>query len=91
MSNRKVTVEVTHHCGVYVTIVVRVKNCTADEKQQILKDAEKYYEKAKEYGGETYDLPVHTPIDLGEVIFNTTYVFWDTKSAEKYADDIENI
>ena len=91
MSNRKVNVEITPHCRVYVTIIIRVKDCTENEKNLILENAKKYYETANEYGGETYDLPVHTPIDLGEVVFNVTFVFPNGELTERYVEAISDI
>lgn len=91
MSNRKVNVDITPHCGVYVTIIMRVNDCTENEKNLILENAKKYYETATKYDGETFDLPVHTPIDLGEVVFNTTFVFPNEEMTERYVEAISDI
>lgn len=91
MANRKVKVDITPHCGVYVTIIMRAEDCTENEKAVILENAKKFYETANEYGGEKYDLPVHTPIDLGEVVFHNTFVFPNSELTQRYVETISNI
>ena len=91
MSNRKINVEIVPHCGVYVTIIMRAKDCTETEKSLILEKAKEFLEKAKEFKGEQYDLPYHTPIDLGEVVLNNTFVFPNVILAEQYAESISPI
>lgn len=91
MSNRKVDVQITPYLGIYVTIIVRVKGCTENEKAIILGKAKQYHETAMRYNGETYELPVHTPIDLGEVVFNNTFVFPNEELTERYVEAISHI
>lgn len=74
MSNRKVDVQITPYLGIYVTIIVRVKDCNETEKELIMEEAKEFYKIAMKYNGETYKLPVYTPIDFGEVVFYNTYL-----------------
>lgn len=91
MSNRNVHVEITPHCGVYVTIIMRVQDCTENEKVLIMEKAKELYEIAERYNGESYELPVFTPIDLGEVVFNNTFVFPNGELSERYVEAISHI
>lgn len=91
MYNRKVHVEIIPHCGIYVTVIMRVQECTESEKACIMEKTKELYEIAERYKGEIYDLPVFTPIDLGEVVFHNTFVFPNGELSEKYEEVISHI
>ncbi|MCI8384738.1 MAG: hypothetical protein HFJ33_07830 [Clostridia bacterium] len=91
MSNRKIHVDITPHCGIYVTIIMRVQDCTENEKALITEKAKEFYEIAERYNGEIYELPVFTPIELGEVVFNNTFVFPNGELTERYVETISHI
>lgn len=91
ISNRKLDVEIVPHSGVYVTIIMRIQDCTENEKSLIMKKAKEFYQIAERYNGETYNLPYHTPIELGEVVFNNTFVFPNGELTERYVEAISNI
>ena len=46
---------------------------------------------ANELEGEQYDIPYYTPINLGEVVFNNTFVFPNEALAEQYVTSISHI
>ena len=54
-------------------------------------DVDESPEIAERYNGETYNLPYHTPIELGEVVFNNTFVFPNGELTERYVEAISNI
>ena len=88
VSNRTINTEIVSHCGVYVTFIMRLPDCTESEKNLILEKGKQYFEKATKYGGEQYDLPYHSPINLGEVVFHTTFVFPNEDLRQKYENEI---
>ena len=91
ISNRKLHVEIVPHCGVYVTIIMRVQDCTESEKLLIMEKAKEFHQIAERYNGETYNLPYLTPIELGEVVFNNTFVFPNGELTERYVEAISHI